>query len=148
MAIDPVRLFWRDFNGYCAANILYVDSNTTTEAVLALTSALASLSTCELYAVRREVTLLGPTTEVGDTGDYATQRDVVRLRFRTSELARADLEFPGPAAGIFLEDRQTVNPDNTAVVTALAALVLTAKTASAASFTSLMAGWRSYFPFR
>ena len=148
MAIDPVRLFWRDFNGYTSANLLYVDSAADDPAVVSLAGALAALSACQLYQVRREITLLGPSTDMGSTGDYATHRDVVRLRLRTSELGRSDLDFPGPVASIFLPDRQTVDPTSSAVVAALAALATTARTSSGASLTTLLAGWRSFFPPR
>lgn len=143
---DRVRVLWRDFQGRTARNLIHLPTGATTETIETLVGLLAALTACEPAIVRAERVVGEPSELQGDTGDYATRRDiaVIKLRSTASGARVVPVVLPGPLASIFLADTQSIDPGNADVLALLDWLQANACDATGANLGPLYTGYRDY----
>jgi len=144
---DILRLQFIDYSGHQSWLGLYVASAATEGQIEDLIAAAQAMSSCLVNQATLEKVIYGPLADVGDTGSYATHRDVATMVLRgTGSLRDTIVRLPGPLSGCFDTDTETLVPTATIVQPFLEALAAIGLDKDGLSLTYLVRGYRDYVP--
>jgi hypothetical protein len=124
MALYGVTWVFRDFRGRTGWVHAYQFGSTAATANIRaaqLTSLLQNCTNAAIQQVRGATNSSPLAPTYGVNLEYESVQDKARLVFQSNSGTRFELVIPAPKAGIFLADRETVNPAQASV----AALVST-----------------------
>lgn len=126
-------LVWSDANGVSRQTVV-----TTTTGASGIWTAVQAASQAQIDTEWESA--LGPQVGASATGSYQSVRVSAQLMFQTGSGSILRLTIPAPSAGIFLADKQTVDPANTLVAAIVTACLGTLSDAAGNTAVAFLGG--------
>jgi len=116
MAQKRASVIWQDFNGITRQTIL-----TSLTGAGAIWAAVQAASQAQAQTSWESV--LGAPVGSSAAGTYQSVKSSAQLLYQTGSGAQLKLTIPAPSIGIFLADRQTIDPANALIIAINAAAI-------------------------
>ena len=116
MTATRASVIWEDFNGVTRQTIV-----TSAAGAGAIWTAVKAASQAAVQTTWES--LLGAGVGSAAAGTYQSNKVSAQLTFQTASGSLLRLTIPAPSVGIFLADRQTVDPANALVIAIVAAAI-------------------------